>query len=1754
MEDKGSFYYKLQIPDDYDQKSDAIITISPSDARSDPDLHISSTNQKPSNLQDSEFSWAVVGEDIWTIPSSQISAGKIFYIAAKWYKKCNYKISASLNTEIELKARKDYSIPFKAGEKKLFNFNNLSTSVKEILFTARADRSTASIRMFLKDGKDAVPTSTDMRANEGWQDGIVIRLTNSTMIKPADGQIYKLLFEAEDSAMVTFRIDLLFSEKLIIENEIIEDYVNYNDRTWYKYIVKSTDKNLRVGVYSFSGNPDIYVNPDSNLQKLSDFKFKATEKSDDVIVITPEDRTQAGYKKGLYFICIFAGSNTSYRMKVTEADKDFYLEDGIAETNEVKSGTEMMYYYTDSSLVRNLNITFTLSSKSGPKPNMYIKFWGKVSEENCKFTSSDNGVYKATNEIGTLIASIKHDGIVCRGKVADQDLNCIYGVLVKAPFSLFTETSHFALSASHNETSHIKLREGIPLDQIVENHQTKYFEFVVRDSETTEVTFTLNSHHGDADIYASRIEKYPDINNNEMKSTRSRRFADEVTFVKEKDKSLIGVYYLAVQGFEYSTYTIRASINRGEDLTKVIPVQITEGVMLNDAINNANTKKYYQFKSRMFGTGITDIKISVTPVAGKVKFYAKLSELPTPSNYDYLSVEGSDIFIKTTDKKFDPLGNYYILVVPEIISETEFSPCKFSIKYSTSRSITELQKDLPVFGTVNVQKYDNYKFTYIEAKGADVTISLTPLSGNPNLLVSIDPQKSFPTIQNYDFHSKKDGKDSIFISGDKLFSTNPSCNPFQQPLLGAKPCEIFIVVYCGDQANTSQASTTDFCSYSLKVYTGNNLPHMIIDGMPQKDTVKDRKWMYYFMEIDPNHDYLHAVATAQVGTVGMYVSFVDQAKSKQSNDLLMPTDTEHMKKSKTVGHSEIIHFSKKEIKKEWEQIKECLMIIGVRGEESIDLIEYTLIAYTKLPRVTSNSPISARIDKNTFSYFVYRSLCESCSIIVSASSYSVDTDIDMYINVGYKNSLPTNDNYDIKSNHWFSEVVEISLDHEYFRKNKIESMKGIYIIGIYAKEDTTISLEIEDTPLQIKQLRSGKGVQVDQEPNKQRIFKYVHNRHKNLKYELTMLSGSVTMRINRFMEYLDDSPMRKFFPIDDKTSIWKTYSDQNSTILINTDDHNFCSKWTYLVNIESNLKGAKYTLEVQEEDISTPKLIKMGVPIKDQIENDDYKGYMFVLDKKKKFKISASVYLGKITYSVGNSKDFKSSIAETTSNSLEIDGSKLDEFSAGENVYIKVKGEFEHSEFILQVTHHGSYTIIPDSFTQEFTINPYDREGVNFIYYPPNIQLKLKMQVNSLMNGVIYDVYSKKIFTQQIIDDNLNFPKEGEAEFGAVIWDKDKRSALKFIEQNPERDDQYIFLFTVIPKIVDNSAIKETKTAKFTVNINANIVSILSPNIPTEDYLTSDNKQYKIYKFFANGNKDIDIIITPCVCDVEAFVYKTLEEAHESVNPINRSKQFINGNKEINIKSAQGPYFVRLQLSSINDHQEYLKTTSNCIYNVEYRDRSNYNYQFSLNQYNPGNNGLISYKWSSSKKLNLEWQQIQKQTSSGTISHPTYSSVYLLKKPNLFMNSVCGIKHAINRDEAELIESGIEGNSVEIKPKEHSFMKNNQYASFVVIASINREGGAIPYQQVTIYIAKPWWSLIPTIIYFVVMMMCTGFCISVWVLIYYRTKNKIMRSKLDFEMNDIRNVARVTYTDANIESMSLKKKQATSGIMDESNV
>jgi len=1738
MADKGIHYYKVKIGDDYDGKSDLIVTIRAKDDKSDPDLHISSQNQSPTGMGSSEFSCAMVGEDICTIPSSSLSKGKTFYIGAKCYRNCSYKINANLLSELELFARKDYKVPVQAGEQKIFTFTNPHPGVKNIIFTARAEKRTTSMRMYAKQGADSAPTTSDYSSTDGWEDGIVIKLSQSTTVRVKDDEVYKILFESDDSTNVTFRIDLVYSEKLIEEGKIYDDFVNYNEKTCYKYIVKTTDKNLRIGAYSFSGNPDIYVNPGSNPAGLDSYAFKATEPSDDVLVLTPDDREEKGAKKGAYYICIYGKSNTSYRFRVAESNDDYFLEDGIAETNEVKSGKEINFFYTDSALKRDLNLTFTMSVKSGPTPNMYIKSCGRVSESECYIGDKKaSEVTKAIGGVGTVYSVISHSGNQCK-TAAGQGAPCIYVIVVESPKSDSNDAvTHFSLVAQHNETSHIKMREGISIEQIVENKQVRYFEFVVRDSSATKVVFTLNSHHGDADIYVSTLVKYPDQKNNQKKSARSKRFADEVMFEREDDKSLLGVYYIAVQGYGYSSYSIRASIERGSEEKKVLPIQITEGIPLNEIMYSQNDKKYYQFKTSMYGTSISDIKISLTQIAGKFNFYVKNGELPSEEDYDFKSEDGSDIDLKSKSKKFEAVGTKYILVVPSSNYGSSASSWRYSIKYTTVRSISVVRDDVPSFGTVQVGNINYYKYQNVD-KGASLTLSLTSLSGDANMVVSADPALSYPTLVANDYHSKELGIDSIVISGDKLSKKNPSCKVSETALLGSKPCEIYIGVYCNDNSGASQSRTKDLCSYSIKVYTDEgNDGHMLIDGLPQKDKVQEAKSLYYFMDVEEDRDYLYIAAIAKKGHIKIYVSFIDQGD--QIDESVLPSKRSHTQKSKEIGHSETIHFTKKDIKKHCSDFRSCVALIGVEGKgiES-EYNEFSLVAYTQIPRLMENTPMVTPIKEKAMTYYTYKTYCTDCTIIISAIAYSIDADVDLFINFGHKKNLPTNDDYDIKSQTWFNEHIEIDLNHKYMKDNGVRSMKDTFIIGVYSKEDATVSIEVEETVSRIKKISKGKSVKVDHDPNEIRFFEFEHTGENSLKFELTGVTGAVNMRINKYQVYDNIDPQHKFLPKDENTSIWSTHSKQNATIKISTEDYDFCSNCIYLIGIESHLSGAKYMIEVEEEFVQSTKQIRLGVPIKDQVAHGDYKQYMFVLDKVSKFRVACSVYLGTVEYSVATDKDFDDVVATSNKGDIVID-KDIDEFERGENVYIRVHGKFDYSEFILIVSHNDSYSIIPDSYTQEFTVNPFDLEGYHFIYYPPSTQFNLFMQVNSLSDGMQYEFFATKKYVKDLKMDLFVFPDQSDDIFKNIyFWDHNRNYFSGNLVENPERDDEFIYLITIRPKVLNEGSLIDKENVKFTVNLNSHDVNILSPNLQFEDTFAPTIDNWKFYKFYAQGNKDIEIILTPCICDTDIYLFRSLEDAYSGSNPIDRTRHYINGQKKLFIPNANGPFFVKSQLTSDNQDREIMDNTNYCAYQIMFVDRAHPNYLYSTEKYVAENDGVVDYFWPNYRRIRFKWGNILEETPSGNKVHPTIADVWLIKNPSLYMNSVCGMKHAEARGQAELIERGNTENGWKFNPRHNKFTKNGNYATFTVLATVNKVGAAVPFRPVRLWVGIPWWRTIPWIYYILFFIIIGGLGYSAY---HYKKKAISTQKKLDFEMNDIRNVARVGYADDSVEHQNLHK-------------
>ncbi|CAI2385317.1 unnamed protein product [Moneuplotes crassus] len=1742
IEGRGAHHYKVKIDQNYEHGMDLVLSVRATGAKSDPDLFISTTEEAPTSRASSEYSCSTVGDDICTIPSSAISPGTVFYVTTNCYKACGYTISADLLKEVPIGIKKDHFIIAKSGEKRIFTFKNTHEGVKDIYIIAQTIDSAARMRMYVKDGEESVPTTNDMSSSDVWKDGIVLKITNFTAVKVQQDQTYKILFEADEDLSATLRVDLVYKDREIFEGKTYEDFLYHRDSSCYKYKVKSTDKTLRIGVYSFSGNPDIYATSEiGDLNNLEKYDFKSTEPSDDVLVITPEDRKQVGQMKGWYYICVTGHGLTSYRLRVAESNQEYFLEDGIAETNEIKTDQDMTFYYTDDSLVRDLNITFILSTHGGPIPKMYVKFCGRKTEEQCKiFNKDDFEVQKSTLAHGEQYSFITHHGKNCGSGNNDNETPCMYAILVSSPKTMMEKVSHFSLVAHHNETSHLRLREGIAMENIVENHQFKYFRFIQRDSSVTNVTFTLKSHHGDADMYVSTVDKYPDGDHFEKKSERSSRFADEVTFSKTQGKgSLLGVYYIGVKGLEYTSFSLRASLKREgeeEDKKTIVPILLREGVTHNEFLHGENDSKYFRFKTSMDENSLADIRITLTASSGDYSYYVKSGSLPKPTYYDYASLDGSDIMMKKTDEKFKPKGIKYILVVPNHKVGPFPQRGRFSIKYSTGHGLQPIKQNTPVHGTVKIGEYDYFRYHSL-TKVDQLTVSLTPLSGESDLVVSTDPSNDSPTMKNSSYHSSKVGKDSILIDGRDLFESNPSCDPKETARTGENPCEIYIGVYCADSTYSINERAKDSCSFSLKVYSNKGAGHLLHDGTPQKDHVKETEIMTYYMPLDKSKENLYITANAEVGDIKLYAIFADH--STNAFKVLKPSTDDYVKASTDVGHSQMIHFTRKEVKKDCEDFEECMVVISVEGKGSVQFNEYSITAYNHLRRLIPNSPTYAVINKGQMGYFTYKSYCEDCTIFLSAATFAIDSDIDMYLNIGSDKDLPTPDSYDIKRDEWFTEHIELDSQSEYFKKKGIETMQNTILIGIYAKEDSIVYVDAEESKGKVKSLTHGKGVLIDQKGNELRMFQYIHKGDDSLKFELTGLHGEVVMRVNCYDPHQLDSPMNAYIPTDDKTSKWRVNSMEKTAITIENEDENYCKNGVYLATVNSNPQGAKYTIEVQKGETFITKTLKIGVPVKDQIAFDHEKQYMFVLDKKKPFRITSSIYAGKISFMIGDKKDFKSPIMTSKDGQIVVDDVDIGYFKARENIYVRVKGDFDHSEFILVATHDDSYSIIADGYTQTYTIDMDNKDGLKLMYYPPNIDHELKIQVNGFTDSAFFYVGYKKEYLRDIRRDHLSFPNQDLSKVSDWLkknWNPSERTYVKQETIKSDHDNPHVILLVIIPENVDKENLKDHDSVQVSVNINSHKMNILAANIPQEVTLSTEIDDYSYFKFFVNGRKDIEINLTPCMCMTEMFIFKSYENAVHHSGSIQRSSTMVNGIKSVILTQASGPYFVKVKSDPLKEWEESRNSVEYCAFQMVFYDLDHPNSKYSLRNYYPQDEGRIEYDWPQHAHLHLKWGHILKEGKFSTEEFLTIGTMLAFKERSIFTNSLCGLRHHRARHEPLYEEFGLYNQEKTFDLNQYPAIENERYVTFYFYASVNRDKAAVLFQPLTVSINVGWLGGVPWFIIFFAMLIIAALAYAVY---YYKNKADTTQGKLDYEMNDIRNVARVPYADDTAENRSL---------------
>lgn len=142
----------------------------------------------------------------------------------------------------------------------------------------------------------------------------------------------------------------------------------------------------------------------------------------------------------------------------------------------------------------------------------------------------------------------------------------------------------------------------------------------------------------------------------------------------------------------------------------------------------------------MYGPMISDIDVVVTSFTGRVKFAVSVDATPTKEVAHWFSYD-RHILIKKSDPNYKNDGTYFVLVYSDDLmsAHTTSEESTYTIKWNTANTMNVLSDWLSQNGRTSVQEYDYYKYLVSpDQLEDDIQISLTPLSGDPNIVISWD--------------------------------------------------------------------------------------------------------------------------------------------------------------------------------------------------------------------------------------------------------------------------------------------------------------------------------------------------------------------------------------------------------------------------------------------------------------------------------------------------------------------------------------------------------------------------------------------------------------------------------------------------------------------------------------------------------------------------------------------------------------------------------------------------------------------------------------------------------------------------------------------------------------------------------------------------------------------------------------------------------------------------------------------------------
>ncbi len=1552
-------------------------------------------------------------------------------IAVYCLRECEFRLVVKASAEYELKEGDRATDYLRANEGRLFKFTVPDDpeihSISVILDIAT---NISSVRMFTAIARDnELPSSVNtIPVQQSWF-GLSARAYEGSPHQFCRNCMYKVLISAQEETGYTLYFKTSKSVTKV-KGTSFQTYevVDLGERNCYQ--VKLTEANTTLDVFlsTFSGDPDIYVNPLTLPASEDGFAFVSKGGRDEILSVTPEQRQKVGAPTGKYFVCIYGTYTSSYGLIISASrvtGSKIRMDSGLTRTISVKQDELMLFEYIVTRRQKG-NVTFTLTSITG-NADLYIRYCA-VSLDSfanptsaCEITKNnlhDPTLIKSEEVTNADIVTLWYDPAQCDSET--KRCSYIIGVLGR-------EDSKFSLTVLGDRRTESPLAEGRPLLGYVGLRTSLYYTFVVSDPLTTSVKIQLTSLSGDADLFVTRGKSATDRLESEKYSNHMAFIPDSIQYDKASDGALNTSYHVIVYGHTSASFTLTYTIKRPAGT--LTSIQLIDGIPMFGSINGTGDKAgvWYYFEHDSQKAEPADIELELTALAGSYRVYIGAGYMPQPNNYTWtLAEQESNLQIVPTDPKYRLKARYNILVVKA--NEADSVPHMFSLTCSTGKFTTSVKEGQPEVGNLTKSEIKYYKYQVINLMGS-ITVAVTPFAGDPDLYVSINSSNTAPTYMNSDYSAVSLGADIIRIPLSEFYRRNPICTLLS---FFSSACSIYIGVRCASAG----------CGYTLQVGRSSDLVLKLVDGMNQRGQATGGEPQFYVFTPGETQEASAITVYSRSEKTKVYASIVGPAEQSPK----MPTPEQHDLESINRANSEVVAIPPELLRPCGNQCRVFLGVyvdMGAAKPGSNTTIEFDIAATSRIRQLADGQTIVDNVGEKGYRYYRFRVPCSDCVLSVSLTPLSAG-DPDLILNKGAMR-LPTQTQYDFTSTSYRGDFIQITPEDPLI-VNSTTKMLGTYMIGVYGFQNCTYSLTATTSASLVQTILPGATLKQSQPQGRVNYFLFTSWKKDDIEVTLTVRSGRATIRAN-MVANIREANVLDSLPGSESKSTWSSMrSNTVNRLAILKDDSQFKEDGTFFVGVEAQ-EDSVYEIMVAYANTEDFALMRMAEAYRAQVAHGGVKRYSFEVASSENINIYVSLFFGAIEGDVSTARTGEA-MWRLGQDGLLIKTSDRN-FRVG-TYYVTIKGRND-SDFSIVVEQNTKIIWMSEGLPQRAKVSPL---SASYFFYriPKLTRLGSEARFNVYATMRTQNIVSPTMYIRYMSRHNASMPNKHNSDY-ALTWDKDLRQLGTSIKLDPSLGDT--LGIAVAADLTDGSG----PTGEFDIVAwTTGFAMIIPDNVYMNKF--SQLGDMHMYELTLERAGRVYIEVVPCTGEVEFFVTQSLSSMNDRKYDLKKTA-LSKGKLFGSIDNVAGTYYISVRAVAFSG------MAKDAGKGVQYSIKATVSSESTpenLEDFVPDSYGNIN-SYLDGDEVTLSWGQVSLRSVQSRKFSDVLYSVYVSEDDNANMYTICGIKYGGSK----LVASDIRQQTATYSIGGHRSAKK---LVFNVIAYIPAYSDTIAYNPLTLQIPR----------------------------------------------------------------------------------